>query len=85
MNKFRAHETISRRRFLASAAIAGATISLAREPAAASVGVKRTFNILHANNLHSNLIGPVRASEYSPFNLNDDKMRGGFRLYLTPR
>ena len=39
---------------------------------------KRTFTILHTNDLHSNLIGMAPASDYSPFTLNGDGTRGGF-------
>jgi 5'-nucleotidase/UDP-sugar diphosphatase len=39
---------------------------------------KKTFTILHTNDLHSNLIGVSPASDYSPFTLNNDKTLGGF-------
>jgi 5'-nucleotidase len=44
---------------------------------------KKTFTILHANHLHSNLIGPGPASDYTPFQRNDDKTRGGFARLAT--
>jgi 5'-nucleotidase len=44
---------------------------------------KRTFTILHTNDLHSNLIGMAPASDYSPFTLNDDTTRGGFARLAT--
>lgn len=71
------NESLSRREFLAGSAIGAATLFLSAEPAVAADG-KKTFTILHTNDLHSNLIGVGPASEYSPFNLNDDKTRGGF-------
>jgi 5'-nucleotidase/UDP-sugar diphosphatase len=44
---------------------------------------KKTFTILHTNDLHSNLIGMAPASDYSPFTLNDDGTRGGFARLAT--
>jgi len=38
---------------------------------------RRTFTILHTNDIHSNLIGVGPASEYSPSTLNDDSTIGG--------
>ena len=40
--------------------------------------MKKTFTILHTNDLHSAFIGMGPASDYTPFTLNDDKTRGGF-------
>ena len=51
------------------------------EPAAADG--KKTFTILHTNDLHSNLIGMAPATDYTPFTLNDDKTRGGFARLAT--
>jgi 5'-nucleotidase/UDP-sugar diphosphatase len=76
------HETVSRREFLAGSAAGAATLFLSGEPATAADG-KKTFTILHTNDLHSNLIGLGPAAEYSPFNLNDDKTRGGFARLAT--
>ena len=39
---------------------------------------KKTFTILHTNDMHSSLIGMGPAADYTPFTLNDDKTRGGF-------
>ena len=72
-----ARETVSRREFLAGSAAGTAALFLSGELAAAADG-KKTFTILHTNDLHSNLIGLGPASEYSPFTLDDDKTRGGF-------
>jgi 5'-nucleotidase/UDP-sugar diphosphatase len=52
------------------------------KPAAATNG-KRTFTILHTNDLHSNLIGVGPASDYTPDILNDDKTIGGFARVAT--
>lgn len=76
------HETVSRREFLAGSAAGAAALFLSGEPAVAADG-KKTFTILHTNDLHSNLIGLGPAAEYSPFNLNDDKTRGGFARLAT--
>ena len=70
-------ETTSRREVLAGSAAAGAMILLGRLPAAAADG-KKTFTILHTNDMHSNFIGMGPASDYTPFTLNDDTTRGGF-------
>ena len=40
--------------------------------------MKKTFTILHTNDMHSSFIGMGPASDYTPFTLNDDKTRGGF-------
>jgi 5'-nucleotidase / UDP-sugar diphosphatase len=76
------HEKLSRREFLAGSAAAGAAILLPRQPAAAADG-KKTFTILHTNDLHSNFIGLGPASDYTPFKLNDDKTRGGYARLAT--
>lgn len=71
-------DKVSRRGFLAgTAGVGGATLMLATQRAVAADGPK-TFTILHTNDLHSNLIGLGPASDYTPFQLNDDKTRGGF-------
>ena len=68
--------TILRREVLAGSAAAGATALIGGQPAAAADG-KRTFTILHTNDIHSNLIGMAPSSDYTPFTLNDDGTRGG--------
>ena len=75
-------KTLSRRELLAGSAAAGAAVALRGEPAAAADG-KKTFTILHTNDLHSNLIGMGPASDYTPFTLNDDATRGGFARMAT--
>ena len=75
-------KALSRRELLAGSAAVGAVAVLRGEPVAAADG-KKTFTILHTNDLHSNLIGMGRASDYSPFSLNDDATRGGFARLST--
>jgi 5'-nucleotidase / UDP-sugar diphosphatase len=53
----------SRREVLAGSAAVGAIALLGGEPAAADG--KKTFTILHTNDLHSNLIGMAPASDYT--------------------
>ena len=73
----------SRREVLATSAAAAAMVILHREPAAAAADGKKTFTILHTNDLHSNLIGMAPAADYTPFTLNDDSTRGGFARLAT--
>ena len=40
--------------------------------------MKKTFTILHTNDMHSAFIGMGPASDYTPFELNDDKTGGGY-------
>ena len=47
---------MNRRTFLATSVVAGATIAIS-EPVAAQTAGKKTFTILHTNDLHSNFIG----------------------------
>jgi 5'-nucleotidase/UDP-sugar diphosphatase len=75
----------SRREVLAASAAIGATVLLGDVPASAADG-KKTFTILHTNDLHSNLIGLGPALDYTPSppsNLSDDKTRGGFARLAT--
>jgi len=37
--------------------------------------MKKTFTILHTNDMHSNFIGMGPASDYAPFTLNDDRSK----------
>ncbi len=39
---------------------------------------KKTFTILHTNDMHSTFIGMGPAADYTPFTLNDDTTRGGY-------
>jgi 5'-nucleotidase len=78
---FVSKNTPSRRDLLAGSAAAGAMV-LSRGPAAAADG-KKTFTILHTNDLHSNFIGMAPSSDYAPDQLNEDKTRGGFARLTT--
>ena len=69
--------TISRREFLAGSAAVGVTILLPGGLFAARDG-KKTFTILHTNDMHASFIGMGPASDYTPFTLNDDTTRGGY-------
>ena len=70
-------KTLSRREFMAVSAAAGATILLPGALSAALDG-KKTFTILHTNDMHSAFIGMGPAADYTPFKLNDDTTRGGY-------
>jgi 5'-nucleotidase len=69
-------EALTRREFLAGAAAVGATVMLPGELAA--VERKKTFALLHTNDMHASFIGMGPASDYTPFTLNDDTTRGGY-------
>ena len=69
--------SISRREFLIGSAAVGATILLPGGLFAAGDG-KKTFTILHTNDMHSAFIGLGPAQDYTPLTLNDDKTRGGY-------
>jgi 5'-nucleotidase / UDP-sugar diphosphatase len=74
-------KTLSRREFLAASAAVGAALCLTGTPLAATAG-KKTFTILHTNDMHSAFIGMGPAADYTPFTLNDDTTRGGYaRLF----
>ena len=74
--------TISRREFLIGSAAVGVTILL---PGGlyATVNGKKTFTILHTNDMHSSFIGMGPAADYTPFSLNDDATRGGYARLAT--
>ncbi|MEN9974045.1 MAG: hypothetical protein RLZZ282_51 [Verrucomicrobiota bacterium] len=74
--------TLSRRKFIATGTVASATLCMTGKLCAAEPG-KKTFTILHTNDLHSNLIGMVPATDYSPFELNNDTTRGGYARLAT--
>ena len=69
-------DELSRREFLIGSAAFGVAIPAGSAFAAADG--KKTFTILHTNDMHSNLIGLGPASDYTPFTLNDDQTRGGY-------
>ena len=74
--KTKSMNTPFRPKFLAVSLVVGAMF-LAGPLFAAQTG-KKTFTILHANDLHSNFLGLGPASDYTPFTLNDDATRGGY-------
>jgi 5'-nucleotidase/UDP-sugar diphosphatase len=75
-------KNLSRREVLAGSVAVGAMLVLRGDRAVAADG-KKTFTILHTNDLHSNLIGMAPASDYTPFTLNADATRGGFARLAT--
>ncbi|MCX6878012.1 MAG: bifunctional UDP-sugar hydrolase/5'-nucleotidase [Verrucomicrobia bacterium] len=74
--------TLSRREFIATSAVASATLCMTGKLSAAEPD-KKTFTILHTNDLHSNLIGMAPAIDYTPFELNHDTTRGGYARLAT--
>jgi 5'-nucleotidase / UDP-sugar diphosphatase len=70
----------SRREVLVASAAVGVTVTLSDELATAAQEKtpRKTFTILHTNDLHSAFIGMGPASDYTPFTLNDDNTRGGY-------
>jgi 5'-nucleotidase len=75
-------DALSRREFMAGAAAIGVTILLSAEPAAAAEG-RKTFTILHTNDMHSAFVGMGPASDYTPSTPGDDKTRGGYARIAT--
>ena len=69
-------DELARREFLIGSVAFGAAILA--DPALAAVSSKKTFTILHTNDLHSNFIGMGPASDYTPLTPNDDQTRGGY-------
>jgi len=70
-------EPVTRRDFLADAAVVGATLLLPDVLSAAQAG-KKSFTILHTNDMHSAFIGLGPAQDYTPLTLDDDATRGGY-------
>jgi 5'-nucleotidase len=70
------NEALDRREVLVGSAATGATLLLPKDLCAAER--KKTFTILHTNDMHSAFIGKGPAADYTPFDLNDDATRGGF-------
>ena len=70
------------RRRLLSALTAVAAIVLTGTLFAAEGG-KKTFTILHTNDMHSSFIGMGPAADYTPSSLNDDTTRGGYARLAT--
>ena len=44
---------------------------------------KKTFTIIHTNDLHSHLLGFSPNIDYTPFRINDDKTLGGWARIAT--
>ena len=69
-------EALARREFLAGSLAAGATA--ARPAGLAAADGRKTFTILHTNDMHSAFIGMGPEADYTPFTVNDDKTRAGY-------
>jgi 5'-nucleotidase / UDP-sugar diphosphatase len=69
-------EALARREFLAGSVAVAAATALPSGLAAAEG--RKTFTILHTNDMHSAFIGMGPEADYTPFKLNDDTTRGGF-------
>ena len=69
-------DALSRREFLIGAAAFGAAVLAA--PVFAAADGKKTFTILHTNDMHSNFIGMGPSSDYTPLTVNDDQTTGGY-------
>ena len=72
------HDCLNRRDFVVGAAMAGATLLIPGALPAAADGQKKTFTILHTNDMHSNFVGRGPSRDYTPFTPGDDATRGGF-------
>jgi 5'-nucleotidase / UDP-sugar diphosphatase len=71
--------TSSRREVLAGTVAGGVTIlTTALLVAVEESGMKKTFTILHTNDMHSAFIGMSPAADYTPFALNDGQTQGGY-------
>jgi len=71
-------DSFSRREFVTVSATTGAALLSGALPIGANAQMKKTFTILHTNDMHSNFVGMGPASDYTPFTLNDDSTRGGY-------
>jgi 5'-nucleotidase / UDP-sugar diphosphatase len=69
-------DELSRREFVIGSAAFGSAILAG--PVFAAAGSKKTFTILHTNDMHSNFIGMGPSTDYSPLTVNDDKTTGGY-------
>ena len=74
-------DALSRRDFLIGTATVGAAILAG--PVFAAADGKKTFTILHTNDMHSNFIGMGPASDYTPLTLNNDQTTGGYARIAT--
>jgi len=57
-------------------------VLLPEDLSAADAG-KKTFTVLHTNDMHSAFVGMGPAADYTPFKLNDDQTRGGYARLAT--
>jgi 5'-nucleotidase/UDP-sugar diphosphatase len=73
-------ETLDRREFVVGSVAAGATLLLPGGLSAAEDG-KKTFTILHTNDLHSNLIGMGPASDTPRSPSTTTQPRAGMRVW----
>jgi len=71
------------RQNLFAAVLVGALAFISANSQAAEANGKKTFTILHANDLHSAFLGLGPVSDYTPFTLNDDATRGGYARLAT--
>ena len=69
-------DAVSRRDFVAGSAAVGA--AMLAGPLSAVAQAKKTFTILHTNDMHSAFIGMGPSADYTPLNINDDTTRGGY-------
>ena len=69
---------VSRRDVLTGSIAVSAAILAGSLRVEAAEQSKRTFTILHTNDMHSAFIGMAPASDYTPFVLNNDHTRGGY-------
>jgi len=74
-------DELSRREFLIGSTAFGAAVLAG--PVYAVVDGKKTFTILHTNDMHSNFIGMGPSSDYTPLTVNDDKTTGGYARIAT--
>ena len=78
------HNKLSRRDFVAASAAAGfAMTSPKMQASAQETPIKRSFTILHTNDIHSNLVGVGPVAEYTPETVNDDATIGGIARIAT--
>jgi 5'-nucleotidase / UDP-sugar diphosphatase len=73
----------TRTKSLIAAALACALSFISTISYAATQDGKKTFSILHTNDMHSSFIGMGPAEDYTPFSLNDDSTQGGYARLAT--
>ncbi|MFA6956544.1 MAG: bifunctional UDP-sugar hydrolase/5'-nucleotidase [Thermoanaerobaculia bacterium] len=75
-------QPVSRRAFIAVSAAAGATLLVPGALAAAPHG-RKTFTILHTNDMHSSFLGGGPVVDYTPLKVDGDATRGGYARLAT--